>query len=341
MSHDDADDNAPYDNRHRAFLQALISHGILTLATAKPILAAIESAHAPSRPVLANDITDADLSNYLAQVHAAVAPFDMEVRAAYTQTEPRERVHALVNTSSDAPTQLATARRPDEIAYVKRLLDDMFERNNTPDRELCAVSGMQAARLHKADASGGRASVGGGSGGTAGGVAAGEAEAAAAAGAQSLSLREAEALLASLVAEGWLLFAADHYTLSARALMELRGWLLETYNEPADPDEDGPVVRVKECRACRDIVTVGQRCATRECLCRLHDHCARTYFRAQRDAAGGPRCPACRVPWTGKDFVGVRALRGAAGAAAGHRKSDGVASLRQRRGPAVAEQDSD
>lgn len=330
MSYDNTD--APYDNRHRAFLQALISHGTLTLATAKPILAAIESAHTPSREVLANDITEADFSNYLAQVHAAVAPFDMEVRATYTQTEPRERVHALVNTASDAPTQLATARRPDEIAYVKRLLDDMFERANTSRQELCAVSGMQAARLHKADATAGRASIGGGGNGV-------EPDATAtAAAAHSLSLREAEALLASLVVEGWLLFAADYYTLSARALMELRGWLLETYNEPADEDGAAAIVRVKECRACRDIVTVGQRCATRECLCRLHDHCARTFFRAQRDAAGGPRCPVCKVPWTGKDFVGVRALKGTG--VAGHRASNGIAS-QQRRGVVVVEQDSD
>jgi hypothetical protein len=49
--------------------------------------------------------------------------------------------------------------------------------------------------------------------------------------------------------------------LSPRALMELRGWLVETYNEeaPAEGEEDEEESRwerVKFCETCRDIVTI-------------------------------------------------------------------------------------
>ena len=41
--------------------------------------------------------------------------------------------------------------------------------------------------------------------------------------------------------------------------MELRGWLMETYNDVGDDEEeeDGPrVLKVKQCYACKEIITV-------------------------------------------------------------------------------------
>ena len=70
----------------------------------------------------------------------------------------------------------------------------------------------------------------------------------------------AERVLASLVAEGWFeLSKAGFYSLSPRALMELRGWLIETYNEGADEDgseDEEWVERIKLCQACKEIVTI-------------------------------------------------------------------------------------
>lgn len=210
-----------------------------------------------------------------------------------------------MNTTSDALTQLATTHTPDEIAFVKRLLDAMFETHNTPRAEVMALTSMQAVRLHKAAAAA-RASGVGGSGED------GEQTQGAAGG--SLTMAQAERVLAGLVEEGWLEKSrAGYLGLSPRALMELRGWLVETYNEPPpaegeEDDEDGAVkTRVKMCHACREIVTAGQRCARRECLGRLHDACVQTFFRSQRER----RCPLCKAEWTGRDFVGERAARGA------------------------------
>lgn len=309
-------DDASYDNRHRALLQAFVARGSLTLADAKPIIAAIESAH-EEREIPAQDIGAADLDNYIASINAAMSPYDMEIRSGCTQTEPRTRIFALINTLSDSITQLATTHSADEIAYVKRLLDEMFDKNNTPAREIMAVGGMQATRLHKA-----------GAGSRASGVGAGaDTDEQEATQAHSLSIPQAERMLQSLVDEGWFEHGSGYYTLSQRALMELRGWLLETYNEPADEDDEegeGAVVRIKTCRACGEIVTIGQRCATRECLCRLHDHCTQSFFRAQR----GTRCPLCKAEWTGRDFVGVRAVKDGTGSARSNH-AGGSSSRRQ------------
>ena len=75
---------------------------------------------------------------------------------------------------------------------------------------------------------------------------------------QGLSMRDAETMMARLVEEGWFdKSAKGFYSLSPRGLMELKGWLVETYNDPADEDGDEPRRdKIKFCKACRDIITV-------------------------------------------------------------------------------------
>ncbi|KAL9037933.1 MAG: hypothetical protein Q9180_003440 [Flavoplaca navasiana] len=67
-------------------------------------------------------------------------------------------------------------------------------------------------------------------------------------------------MLRTLVDEGWFEKSnKGYYTLSPRALMELRGWLIETYNDVDDDDEDDDderPPRIKQCVACKEIVTV-------------------------------------------------------------------------------------
>lgn len=215
-------------------------------------------------------------------------------------------MYALVNTTSDPLTQLATTHSPEEIAFVKRLLDAMFETNNTARAEIMAVSDTQAARLHKPASGAARTSLGGGE-------AASQTQQTQQTSA-GLTIAQAEKCLASLVAEGWLdKSRARYYSLSPRALMELRGWLMETYNEPGGGAEEGddgdgvepPVHRIRLCAACREIVTSGQRCATEECECRLHAVCAAQLLGEQR-ARG---CPKCGAAWTGEHLVGEKADR--------------------------------
>ncbi|KAB8338825.1 hypothetical protein FH972_021769 [Carpinus fangiana] len=304
------EDDDAYNNSHRAFLQAFMARSSFTLETAKPCLAAIQSAHA-GREVLPDDITDADFNSYVSAINAAVSPFDMEIRSAWTQTTGdvrRVRQYALINTTQDSYSQLATTHSADELAYIRRLLDAMFEKNNTLNREVMGVTQIEALRLNRPSPTGRTSGIGvNDNGGAATGGSGG-----------GLTGKEAEKMLNVLVQEDWLTRKGDFYSLSARALMELQSYLLETYNEEEDENGEGARQRIKMCAACKGIVTVGQRCQQKRCSARLHDHCVASFFRAQRAEA----CPVCREAWTGQDFVGQRALN------AGGNRGSGVGARR-------------
>ena len=69
---------------------------------------------------------------------------------------------------------------------------------------------------------------------------------------------QAEKVLKTLVEEGWFERSTKgFYSLSPRALMELRGWLIETYNDLDDEEEDDDdrVLRIKLCVGCKEIIT--------------------------------------------------------------------------------------
>ncbi|PWY85036.1 hypothetical protein BO70DRAFT_428601 [Aspergillus heteromorphus CBS 117.55] len=281
--HDDDD----YDDSNRAFLQAFMARSTMTFSEAKPVLAAILSA-------------EETFQTYIAATNSAISPFDLEVRSIQPQPELEshddphpaipERVYALVNTTSDALTQLATTFSADEIAFVKRVLDAMFETYNTRRAEVMVISSMQALQLAKVSGSeaGRRESGVQGQGTQAGGAA------------QSLTMSQAEMMLKQLVEQGWFEKSRKGYfRLSPRGLMELRGWLVATYNDDAEG-----IRKVKFCAACKEIITVGQRCEDRDCPGRLHDHCIRRFFRMQK----ADTCPVCKKQWPGDKFVGERAI---------------------------------
>ncbi|KAF2144931.1 uncharacterized protein K452DRAFT_356283 [Aplosporella prunicola CBS 121167] len=313
MADNDGDD---YNSTHRAFLQAFLARSVMTFEEAQPILAAILTAKDDGeRPILPNDITEADFNTYVATINTALSPLDLEIRSARSQSAERTRLWALVNTTSDGLTQLATTHTADEIAFVKRLLDAMFEAHNTPRAEVVALTSIQALNLHKAPRNAEGSETQGSAGAT-------------------LTMAAAQKLLNDMVEEGWMEKSRRGFlSLSPRALMELRGWLVETYNEPVDAEEDGPEevaarTRVKMCEACREIVTVGQRCPSRACLCRLHDVCVQHFFRTHPDR----RCPLCKTEWSGDHFVGERAAkptnrnRGSAGTVASSSRRSTMAS---------------
>ncbi|KAI9778822.1 MAG: hypothetical protein M1835_004833 [Candelina submexicana] len=305
-------EEAHYNDTNRAFLQAFLSRSVLTLKEAKPILAAIFTAH-DDRETLPEDVTEADFNSYITSANRAISAFDLEIRSTYSQND-KTRIYALVNTTSDSITQLATTHTADEISFVKRVLDAMFLTNNTPRQELCAVSSMQAVRLHKNPSANSRVSNGvvelEGNGDVSVGVGAGG---------QGLSIVQAEKVLAGMVEEGWFERSkAGFFTLSARGLMELRGWLLETYNHGGEEEEDGEGEgdRVKLCFACREIITV-------LFLGGYRDNGVRVENREKK-------CPICKREWTGNDFVGEKVITTSERYLQGKRRS-GIASSQARR----------
>ena len=160
------------------------------------------------------------------------------------QNTPPERVYALVNTTSDPLTQLATTYTVDEIAFVNRVFDAMFDTYNTKRSEAMVITAMQAIQLAKSPAGepsrrqSGNATQQTQASGTS----------------QSLSMSQAEGMMKRLMEEGWLEKSRKgFYSLSPRGLMELRGWLVATYN---GENEDGVLVnKIKFCAACGEIIT--------------------------------------------------------------------------------------
>ncbi|KAL9001409.1 MAG: hypothetical protein Q9188_005465 [Gyalolechia gomerana] len=287
-----------WNDGHRAFLQAFMARSTLTLEEAKPLLAAIQTAYgtihselAKTKEILPEDITEPDFNSYISAANTRISPFDLEIRSTFHQTT-RQRTYALINSTSDPIIQLATVHTAEEISFLKRVLDAMFETYNTHRHEVMAITSMQAMRLHKPSDTERRETQNGTE--TQGSVG------------QGLKMVEAEKMLKTLVEEGWLEKSRKgFYSLSPRALMELRGWLFETYNDVDDEDDEDEerTPRIKQCAACKEIVTMGQRCAKRSCPCRLHDICTQNFFRMQRSRD----CPLCKTGWTGDDFVGERA----------------------------------
>lgn len=256
-----SEDEAQYNDSNRAFLQAFMARGSLTFEEAKPILAFIFSVHGSctallvwvsrwltvsteGREVLSEDITQQDIDSYIGAANAAISPLDLEIRSASHQAS-RTRVYALVNTTSDSMMQLATTYTADEIGFVKRVLDAMFETYNTRRQEAMVITSMQAVQLAKPDASRRETQNGSATQGSSG---------------QGLSMSQAENMLKRLVEEGWFEKSRKgYYSLSPRALLELRGWLVSTYNEAADEDAEentGRNDRIKFCYACKEIITV-------------------------------------------------------------------------------------
>lgn len=301
-----------YDDTNRAFLQAFMARGTLTFDEARPILAAIINAanHADGEEVDPESITTDDFEGYVSMAREAVSPLDFEIRSAVHQVR-KERVWAFFNSQSDPSTQMATTHTHEEIAFIKRVLDAMFETYNTRRMEVMCITEAQALKLARPQRGSRESNA------AAGGQREGEPSQTSATD-KGLKHSEVLALLPSLVAEGWLEKSrAGFYSLSPRSLLELGGWLNATYN---DPDADWQ--RIKFCEACKEIVTVGLRCLDRDCNLRLHEICEESFWRAK----GDKKCPRCRTKWEVRHYVGEKAVTQTDAYQRGKRQSRGRAS---------------
>lgn len=283
------------NSANQAFIQAFLAHGSLTLEKAKPIIAAIFNAYDEATTVAPADITQAHFDSFLDHATRALAPFDFLIRRTKHQMTGTT-IYALTNVTSDEVTELATTRTLDENAFVRRLLDAIFETNNSPRLELMAVAPTTAVNLRKPLRNSNNRCGNQNDNDQAHMQKAAE---------KGLTIDEAEMVIETMISEGWFEKTPKKYiTLSPRGLMELRRWLIETYNDPdVHPDE---WQRIKFCEACKEIVTIGLRCATPLCNFRLHDTCADAFFRTQ--AGGSRKCSHCSAAWDGTHYVGDRAL---------------------------------
>lgn len=303
---------------HRAFLQAFMTRGVMTEDEIKPVLAAVMTAHSmlhahifpplrtipdfplfllsstnrnppdPDRPWSPGDVTTPLIQSTLQTVNAKLMHYDYEIRSGKDQ-QTRTTVHALVNLTSDALTQLATKFSASEIGFIRRVLDCMFDTNNTRNREIMALTHTQTSQLARPPRRNRQSQINGD----------GEEETQQQAD-TAIQLSDADNVLDSLVNEGFFQKSRkNYYSLAPRALIELRGYLKETYN---DTEEDPPIIRIHDCEVCKEIVTWGMRCDNRDCGVRWHDACERGLFGGRSRA----ECPSCKTVCSKKVYVGER-----------------------------------
>lgn len=243
------------------------------------------------------------ITSLIQNTNAKISQFDFEIRSTRDQVQG-DRTYALVNTASDTFTQLATSFTADEIAYVKRLLDAMFEENNSRTREIMAIKQMRATQLAKAPPRNRQSQA-------TTQVDVDEEPTQTESNIKSITHADCERVLQVLVSQGFFHQSRRlYYSLAPRGLLELRNYLKETYNEPPaedDEEENEPIIRIRDCEGCQEIVTIGLRCDNRDCGVRWHTRCANQFFGRQQGNAR--RCPKCKTAWTSTSYVGEKADR--------------------------------
>lgn len=291
---------------HRAFLQAFQTRSVMTVDEMKPILASVMTCHNPDRPWTEGDITQPHINSTIQTINARIEPYDFEIRSIRDQ-HTKAATYAFVNKTSDSLTQLATKFTASEIVYIRRLLDYMFDTNNTHTREVMAIKHTEASQLARPSRRNRHPQLNSNPDD-------GETSQSADTG---ISIQEADDVLDTLVNESFFQKSrSGYYSLAPRALMELGAYLKEAYNESADETEDGlETIRIRDCEGCRELVTHGIRCNNRQCGVRWHDACANSYYKGRTREAR--KCPTCDTQCTGDLYVGERADR------AGMRTSSG------------------
>lgn len=279
-----------YGDRNRAFLQAFMARGSLTFEDGQQLLAAILNVDNDDEQLRADQVTEEQFHTYIDLAGQAASMFDYEIRNTLDQTT-KKRIYAFVNTASDPQTQLATVYTADELSFIKRILDAMFDKYNTPRMEVMAITDMQAIKLARPDRRQSQIEPEPTQPDTQ------------AATDKGLKHSEVESVMSNLSQGGWLEKSREgFYSLTTKALLELRPWLVASFNDPdAGADE---WQRIKSCDACKEILTIGLRCSQPDCTLRLHDMCQDAYFRSKRSK----NCTKCSTEWTSDKYSGERAV---------------------------------
>jgi len=286
-----------YNDGHRLFLQSIMAHGSITFSQAQTIAARISSSLGT---VQTPEETPLEAIEHIVNtVGRAIALHDYQIRTSIDQ-RTGERVWAWVNTQSDPATQMATTLTPDELSFVKRVLDAIFDTYNSQRMEKMCVTKAEVLKLSHPPRNRPRPSSDAASSGA---DPAALAQQMAPSADKGLRHSDVERVIRDLISGGWFEQSKEKFlTLSPRGLMELQNWLFASYN---DPDvAEGGWQRIKKCEQCKEIVSWGQRCSVWTCIVRLHDGCADKLWQARRNHT----CPRCNTEWSGDKFVGERAI---------------------------------
>ncbi|KJA27517.1 hypothetical protein HYPSUDRAFT_130943 [Hypholoma sublateritium FD-334 SS-4] len=231
----------------RLFLQAVLSRGVMSSKLAQLLweksIEAVNSSNDDLKLKYSNDKQSWDA--FVAKINRSLDKLQLEFRALHDELTGKE-MYAIVNRKDDEIAQMATDYTPAEITFFKAVVEQII----LAPHEAYSVSSIAALRELTA------AKI-------------------------TITKAQAEVVLASFVAKGWLLKSKrGRYSLSTRALLELIPYLKSSY-----PDD------IIECTICMDILTRGIACFTPNCTVRMHLHCFNT-FRKRNNG-----CPSCGNDW--------------------------------------------
>ncbi|KAI0006094.1 Nse1 non-SMC component of SMC5-6 complex-domain-containing protein [Russula compacta] len=238
----------------RLFLQSVISRRVLSADLAKVLWKqSIEAVKAADDNLQINANGADSWGEFLASLNKSLDPLDLELSRIRDEVTGKE-MYALVNRRDDEIARIASDYSPLEISYFRALVEQiMLAPNNS-----YSISSLAALREVNALTS-------------------------------PMTKTQAESVLASFVAKGWLLKSKmGRFSLSSRALLELQPYLKSTY-----PEE------VRDCTICFEILTRGHACPRANCRVRVHSACYEAYRRSSS------KCPACSDDWgrVGNDRV--------------------------------------
>ncbi|KAJ7740672.1 Nse1 non-SMC component of SMC5-6 complex-domain-containing protein [Mycena maculata] len=237
----------------RLFLQAVLSRGVLSLKLAQTLWVKSKVAvmAADNNLEIAHAGTRDEWDAFVKRLNESLDNLDLEFKQFQEETTGRD-MYAIVNRKDDAIAQMATDYTAGEIAFFKAMVEQIML---APHRSF-SITSLAALRevSHLKPKS-------------------------------NMSKTQAEVVLASFVAQGWLMKSKrGRYSLSTRALLELMPYLKSTY-----PDEIAT-----ECIICFEVVTKGVICPAAKCQVCMHYHCFSKYIRTRRR-----ECPTCNTEWPG------------------------------------------
>ncbi|KAF7322927.1 Phosphatidylserine synthase [Mycena chlorophos] len=241
---------SPNDVR-RVFIQSVLSrgNGLLSEKLCKTLWKKSQEIVLSVEPDLAL-ADDEDWDTFLKNLNEALNPLNLQMRSMPDETTGRF-VFSMVNCDEQGVAQLATAYTPVEIGYFKALVEQII----LAPREAYSISSLAALR-----------------------------EVSALKPKSNMSKTQAEIVLSSFVANGWLLRSRrGRYSLSPRSLLELDRYIKSTYGKDI----------LHECSYCLGMTTKGYACKGPNCSIHIHAPCFTRYM------ARGKHCPNsdCQIDW--------------------------------------------
>ncbi|KAH3671754.1 hypothetical protein OGAPHI_000459 [Ogataea philodendri] len=201
---------------------------------------------AQSRPEVPGLNTEC-LVKTIVLINRQLSALDFEIVETLAQDDEKNINVSFVNTKSSASVKLSTGYTEKEIEIINQLIDRMFEDPiDDEDNLTYSLKHSDALNLAKQNTN---------------------------------TITDSQNFINGLEASGWIDTVKGKYTLSARALAELKSYIIGKFDVLSAENLRGTV---SLCHGCNEIITMGYRCPTSSCYIRFHEHCRDLFVKSHR-----------------------------------------------------------